>query len=67
MDGSVRNVHAGETADPLGLLAKVIDRGPAAIAGEEVRLELTRLRDLELSVEIAAQGEEAAPHSAISR
>jgi hypothetical protein len=67
VNGPVRNVHAGEAADAFGLLAKVFDRRPAAIAGQEVRLELARRCNLELSVEIAAQSEEAASHSAISR
>ncbi len=65
--GSIGDVHPRKRADALGLFAKVLDRGTAAIAGEEVRLELARLRNLEFSVEIAAQSEEAAPHSAISR
>jgi hypothetical protein len=60
-------MHAGQGADPFGFLAQVFHGGLATIAREEVCLELARLRALELSVEIAAQREEAAPHSAISR
>ncbi len=67
VDGSIGDVHPGKRADALGLFAKMLDRGAAAIAGEEVRLELARLRNLEFRIEIAAQCEEAAPHSAISR
>ena len=67
VDCGIGNVDAGKRSNPFRFLAKVVDGGPAALAGEEVCLELARLRNLELSVDIAAQGEEAAPHSAISR
>ena len=67
MDGAVGNVDAGEPADALRLLAEVADRGSAAIAREQMRLELTGGLDAEFRVQVAAECEEAAPHSAISR
>jgi hypothetical protein len=65
--GRVRNVHPGEGPDAFGFFAKMLDRGPAPVAGKKVGLELARLCNLELGIEIAAQSEKAAPHSAISR
>jgi hypothetical protein len=64
---AVGDVHTREAADPLGLLAQVANRGLAAIAGEEMGLQLAGRLDLELGVDVAAQREQAASHSAISR
>ena len=66
VDGAVGNVHASEAGDALRLLAQVADRGPAAIARQQVGLELTGGLAVELRVEVAAEREEAAPHRAIS-
>ena len=63
----IGNVDTGEGADPSRLLTEVADRGPAAIARDKVRLQLTGRLEVELGVDVTAEREEAAPHSAISR
>jgi hypothetical protein len=63
----IRNVDAGEGTDARRLLAKVADGGPAAVARHEMPLELTGRLGVELGVDVAAEGEQAAPHRAISR
>jgi hypothetical protein len=65
--GVIGNMHASEAADALRFLAEVTDRRATAIARDEVCLELTRRLGIELGVDVAAEREEAAPHSAISR
>jgi len=64
---AVGDVHPGKATDALGLLAQMAHRRLAAIAGEEMGLELARRLDVELGVDVAAQRQQAAPHSAISR
>ncbi len=63
----IGHMDAGERADAHRFLAEMADRGPAAIARDEMRLELTRRLLVELGVDVAAEREETAPHSAISR
>jgi hypothetical protein len=63
----IRDVDAGERSDARRLLAKVADSSPAAVARDEVRLELTGRLGVELGIDVAAEREETAPHSAISR
>ncbi len=63
----VGDMDASEPADASGLLTEVAERGPAAVAGNEMRLQLTCRFHVELGVDVAAEREEAAPHSAISR
>jgi hypothetical protein len=63
----VRDVDAAERTDAFHLLAEVVQAGSAALAGDEVRLELTPPRHLEFAVEVTAEGEQAALHRAISR
>ncbi|TMB91463.1 MAG: hypothetical protein E6J45_05775 [Chloroflexi bacterium] len=60
------HVHASQAAEALRLLAQVAERGAAARAADQVRLELTAARRFQLGVDVAAQHEQAAPHSAIS-
>ena len=61
------NVRLAEGADALGLLAEIAEPGAAPRARDQMCLELTGALRRQLAVEIAAQREEAAPHSAISR
>ncbi len=63
----IRNMDARKRADARRLLAEVADRRPAAIARDQVRLELAGRLDVELGIDVAAEREEAAPHIAISR
>jgi hypothetical protein len=63
----IGHVDAGKRADPSRFLAEMADRRSAPIAGDEVRLELTGRLEVELGVDVTAEREEAAPHSAISR
>jgi hypothetical protein len=63
----IGHVDSGEPADARRFLAEMADRRSAAIARDEMRLELTRRLVIELVVDVAAEREEAAPHSAISR
>jgi hypothetical protein len=63
----VRNMDTCERADSCRLLAEMGDRRPAAIARDEMCLELAGRLEVELGIDIAAEREEAAPHIAISR
>jgi hypothetical protein len=67
VDRAVGDVHPGKASDALRLLAQMAHRCLTAIAGKEMGLELARRLDVELAIGVAAQRQQAAPHSAISR
>gem|GEM_PF-5224714 len=66
-DGAVGDVDPPQRAEALGLLTEVLETGAAALATNQVSLDLGAPRRIKLAVEVAAQGEQAALHMAISR
>jgi hypothetical protein len=60
-------MHLTEGAEALGLLAEAVQAGTAALASHQMRLDLGAAPGIELAVQVAAEGQQAALHSAISR
>jgi len=63
----VGNVQPGEVVNSGDLLLEVTEAVAAAGAPDEMSIDGRALLGVQFVVEIAAQGEETAPHNAISR
>jgi hypothetical protein len=67
VNGLVRNTNSSQAIDALGLLFQVAESVAAAIAAGEVAVDLATPGGLQFTVEVATQGEQAAPHMTSSR
>src|SRR5207302_7153397 len=67
----LRRVHRyardAQSADAFGFLTQIAEPRAASRARDEVRLQLSCAIRWQLPVQVAAERQEAAPHSAISR
>jgi hypothetical protein len=66
-DGVVGDVDPAQRAETLGLLAEAFETLAAALTAHQMRLDLGAPPRIQLIVQVAAQGEQAALHMAISR
>jgi hypothetical protein len=66
-DGILGDVDPSQRTEALRLLAEAFEALAAALAADEMRLDLGAPARVQLVIEVAAQCEQAALHMAISR